>query len=71
MGNRIFAGRTSGARVGPPAMRTRMLSVLKRPTTRSLVVGIVVAASFIVVETRAVLLLKQLNPQEREAVISC
>lgn len=48
-----------------------MLSVLKRPTTRSLVVGIVVAASFIVVETRAVLLLKQLNPQEREAVISC
>ena len=41
-----------------------MLSVLRRPTTPSLVVGIVVAASFIVVETLAVLLLKQLNPQE-------
>jgi signal transduction histidine kinase len=41
-----------------------MLSVLRRPTTPSLVVGIVVAASFIVVETLAVLLLKQLDPQE-------
>jgi signal transduction histidine kinase len=64
MPGRISAGRTSEAGVGPPAMRTRLLSALKRPTTPSLVVGIVVAASFIVVETLAVLLLKQLNPQE-------
>ena len=41
-----------------------MLSVLRRPTAPSLVLGIVVAASFIVVETLAVLLLKQLDPQE-------
>jgi K+-sensing histidine kinase KdpD len=45
-------------------MRARLLSVLRRVTTPSLVVGIVVAASFIVVETLAVLLLKQLDPQE-------
>src|ERR1700687_3472222 len=64
MTGRISAGRTSDAGVGPRAMRTRMLSVLRRPTTPSLVVGIVVAASFIVVETLAVLLLKQLDPQE-------
>jgi signal transduction histidine kinase len=45
-------------------MRARLLSVLRRPTAPSLVLGIVVAASFIVVETLAVLLLKQLDPQE-------
>jgi len=36
----------------------------RRPTAPSLVLGIVVAASFIVVETLAVLVLKQLDPQE-------
>jgi signal transduction histidine kinase len=64
MSGRIFAGRTSNARVGPQSVRARLLSVLRRPTAPSLVLGIVVAASFIVVETVAVLLLKQLDPQE-------
>jgi K+-sensing histidine kinase KdpD len=41
-----------------------LLSVLRRATAPSLVWGIVVAASFIVVETLAVLLLKRLDPQE-------
>jgi K+-sensing histidine kinase KdpD len=45
-------------------MRTRLLSVLRRPTAPSLDWGIAVAASFIVVETLAVLLLKRLDPQE-------
>ena len=45
-------------------MRARLLSVLGRPAAPSLVLGIVVAASCIVVETLAVLLLKQLDPQE-------
>jgi len=45
-------------------MRARLLSVLGRPAAPSLVLGIVVAASCIVVETLVVLLLKQLDPQE-------
>ncbi|MDT4984195.1 MAG: hypothetical protein QOF95_1685 [Pseudonocardiales bacterium] len=45
-------------------MRARLLSVLRRPAAPSLGLGILVAASFIVVETLAVLLLKQLDPQE-------
>src|SRR5258708_40219054 len=44
------------------AMSARVTS--RRPTAPSLVLGIVVAASFIVVETLAVLLLKQLDPQD-------
>jgi hypothetical protein len=64
MSGRIFAGRTSNARVGPQSVRAHLLSVLRRPTAPSLVLGIVVAASFIVVETLAVLLLKQLDPQD-------
>jgi signal transduction histidine kinase len=64
MPGRILAGRTSGAGVGPRATRSRLLSALRRPTTPSLVVGIAVAASLIVVETLTVLLLKQLDPQE-------
>jgi signal transduction histidine kinase len=42
----------------------RAHSLLRRPTTPSPVLGIVVAAAFIVVETVAMLLLKQLDPQE-------
>ena len=62
MAGRIFAGRTSNLGVGLRAMRAH--SLLRRPTTPSPVLGIVVAAVFIVVETVAVLLLKQLDPQE-------
>ena len=42
----------------------RAHALLRRPTTPSPVLGIVVAAVFIAVETGAVLLLKQLDPQE-------
>ena len=62
MAGRIFAGRTSDPGVGLRA--TRAHSLLRRPTTPSPVLGIVVAAAFIVVETVAMLLLKQLDPQE-------
>ncbi|MDT5082584.1 MAG: hypothetical protein QOJ80_7221, partial [Mycobacterium sp.] len=40
----------------------RAHSLLRRPTPPSPVLGIVVAAAFIVIETVAVLLLKQLAP---------
>ena len=62
MAGRIFAGGTSDLGVGLRAMRAH--SLLRRPTTPSRVLGIVVAAAFIVVETVAILLLKQLDPQE-------
>jgi signal transduction histidine kinase len=62
MAGRIFAVRTSNLGVGLRAMRAH--SLLRRPTTPSPVLGIVVAAVFIVVETVAMLLLKQLDPQE-------
>ena len=62
MPGRIFTGRTSDPGVGLRA--TRAHSLLRRPTAPSPVLGIVVAAVFIVVETVAVLLLKQVEPQE-------
>ena len=62
MAGRIFAGRTANLGVGLRALRAH--SLLRRPTTPSPVLGIVVAAAFIVVETVAMLLLKQLDPQE-------
>jgi signal transduction histidine kinase len=62
MAGRIFAGRTCNLGVGLRAMRAH--SLLRRPTTPSPVLGIVVAAVFIAVETVAMLLLKQLDPQE-------
>src|ERR1700694_5250882 len=55
---------TSDRGLGPRAIPARVRSLLLRPTAPSLVWGIVVAASFIVIETLAVLLLKQLDPQE-------
>jgi signal transduction histidine kinase len=64
MPGRIFAGRRSDPGVGPRTKRAHTLAVLRRPTAPSLVVGIAVAASLIVVETIAVLLLKQVDPQE-------
>jgi signal transduction histidine kinase len=62
MAGRIFAGRTSDPGVGLRA--TRAHSLLRRPTAPSPVLGIVVAAVFIVGQTVAVLLLKQVDPQE-------
>jgi two-component system, NarL family, sensor kinase len=59
-----FAGSASDARVGLPAMQARLRPVLMRTAAPSLALGIVVAASFITVETLAVVLLKQLDPQE-------
>jgi signal transduction histidine kinase len=55
---------TSDRGLGPRAIPAWVRSLLLRPTAPSLVWGIVVAASFIVIETLAVLLLKQLDPQE-------
>jgi signal transduction histidine kinase len=65
---RFFTPRVSSARatsdapVGPPAIGERLISRLLRPTTRSLTVGIVVAATLIAAETLLVYLLKQVAP---------
>jgi signal transduction histidine kinase len=56
------AGGTSDARVGQAPVRARLVSLLLRPTTRSLTVGIVVAAMLIAAETLLVYLLKQVAP---------
>ena len=45
---------------GPTPMRARFLSLLLRPATPPLSLGLVVAVSFVVAETFLVLLLKQL-----------
>ncbi len=51
---RIFAGSGSDAGFGPRTMRPRVLTLLTRPKAPSLVLGIAVAASFIVAETLVV-----------------
>src|SRR6476646_1349461 len=56
------AGGTSDARVGQAPVRARLVSLLLRPTTRSVTVGIVVAATLIAAETLLVYLLKQVAP---------
>src|SRR6478672_3426147 len=56
------AGGTSDARVGQAPVRARLVSLLLRPTTRSLTVGIVVAATLIGAETLLVYLLEQVAP---------
>jgi len=56
------AGGTSDARVGQAPVRARLVSLLLRPTTRSLTVGIVVAAMLIAAETLLVYLLTQVAP---------
>jgi len=48
---RIFAGTGSDAGFGPRTIRLRVLAVLARAKSPSLVLGIAVAASFLVVET--------------------
>src|SRR6478752_3636955 len=53
---------TSDARVGQAPVRARLVSLLLRPTTRSLTVGIVVAAMLIAAETLLVYLLTQVAP---------
>jgi signal transduction histidine kinase len=53
---------TSDARLGQAPVRARLVSLLLRPTTRSLTVGIVVAATLIAAETLLVYLLKQVAP---------
>jgi PAS domain S-box-containing protein len=50
----IFAGSGSDAGFGSRTMRSRVLALLTRPEAPSLVLGIAVAASFIVVETLVV-----------------
>jgi PAS domain S-box-containing protein len=50
---------TSQNGLGPPSVRTRLLSVLLRPTAPPLWLGIVVAAAFISAETLLVYLLKR------------
>jgi hypothetical protein len=55
-------GRASGQEVGPQAMRARLVSSLLRQKAPPLAVGVVVAASFIVVETFLVYLLKVRTP---------
>src|ERR1700736_5024351 len=52
------AGRASGEEVGPQAMRARLVSSLLRQKAPPRPLGVVVAASFIVVETFLVHLLK-------------
>jgi hypothetical protein len=64
MPGRMFAGRSSVTRGGPGALRARLLSVFGRSAAPSLGLGILVAASFIVVETLVMLLLRQLSPLE-------
>jgi PAS domain S-box-containing protein len=59
--------RTAGG--APQAMRLRLLSVFMRPAAPSLAKGIVVATSFIVVETLAVILLKQVSPESSFSVM--
>src|SRR6476619_8296952 len=56
------AGGTSDARVGQAPVRARLVSLLLRPTTRSVTVGIVVAAFLIAAETLLVYLLTQVAP---------
>jgi signal transduction histidine kinase len=56
------AGRSSGQEVGPQAMRARLVSWLLRQQAPPLALGVVVAASFIVVETFLVYLLKVRTP---------
>jgi signal transduction histidine kinase len=53
---------TSDARVGQAPVRARLVSLVLRPTTLSLTVGIVVAATLIAAETLLVYLLKQVAP---------
>jgi PAS domain S-box-containing protein len=54
MPGRIFAGTRSDAAFGPRTMRLRVLALLTRPNGPPLVLGIAVAASFIVIETLVV-----------------
>jgi signal transduction histidine kinase len=56
------AGRASGQEVGPQAVRARWVSSLLRQKAPPLAWGVVVAASFIVVETFLVYLLKVRTP---------
>src|SRR3977135_1776934 len=54
MPGRIFAGSRSDDGLGPRTMWMRVLALLTRPKAPSVVLGIAVAASFIVVETLVV-----------------
>ena len=53
---------TSDARVGQAPVRARLVSLLLRPTARSVTVGVVVAATLIAAETVLVYLLTQVAP---------
>src|SRR5882757_6369328 len=50
-------------------MRARMVSLLLRPTTPPLWLGVVVAASFIVVETNVVIMCKDVAPMSAFGVV--
>jgi PAS domain S-box-containing protein len=54
MPGRVFAGNRSDGGLGPRTMWLRVLALLTRPKAPSVVLGIAVAASFIVVETLVV-----------------
>src|ERR1700756_4416744 len=56
------AGRASDQEVGPQAIRARLVSLLLRQKAPPLALGVVVAASFIVVESFLVYLLKVRTP---------
>jgi len=61
----IFPGGTSDAEACVPSVGARLLSLFLRPTSPSPALGVVVAATLIVVETIVVYLLKQVAPMER------
>ena len=56
-------GNNSDAEAGVPPLRARLMSLLVRPTTPPLWLGVVVAACFIAGETLLVHLLKQIAPE--------
>jgi signal transduction histidine kinase len=63
------AGATSDTYVGQAPIRARLVSLLLRPTPPPLVVGLGVAASFIVAETLCVYVLDQLAPGNPQGVV--
>jgi signal transduction histidine kinase len=58
-----WARHTSDVQAGPPPIRARLVAFMLRPTTPRLWLGVVVAASLIVVETLLVYLLKRFAPE--------
>jgi signal transduction histidine kinase len=57
------------AGIGPPPMRARLISLLLRPKTPPVWLGLMVAASFIVAETGAVLMGVQVAPGDAFGVV--